>query len=105
VLIRLRAIGLNRADLGVAAGHKHGAVGGPGADPGPGGRRRGREVGAEVPDHFRPGMRVNGVDRRSYAEYAVTMGAPVAAAGCEPVPGKSRPTAARSRCKLCTTLW
>ncbi|MCU0944511.1 MAG: alcohol dehydrogenase catalytic domain-containing protein, partial [Rubritepida sp.] len=34
VLIRLRAIGLNRADLGVAAGHRHGNQGGPGAIPG-----------------------------------------------------------------------
>ena len=26
----MRACGLNRADLGVAAGHKHGSIGGPG---------------------------------------------------------------------------
>ena len=30
VLVRVRACGLNRADLGVAAGHMHGAIGGPG---------------------------------------------------------------------------
>lgn len=33
ILVRLRAIGLNRADLGVAAGHAHGAQGGLGAIP------------------------------------------------------------------------
>jgi len=31
VLVRVRACGLNRADLGMAAGHRHGAAGGPGA--------------------------------------------------------------------------
>ena len=30
VLVRVRAAGLNRADLGVAAGHAHGAIGGAG---------------------------------------------------------------------------
>jgi len=30
VLVRVRACALNRADLAVAAGHKHGAIGGPG---------------------------------------------------------------------------
>ena len=30
VLVRVRACGLNRADLSVAAGHRHGAIGGPG---------------------------------------------------------------------------
>jgi NADPH2:quinone reductase len=72
VLIRLRAIGLNRADLGVAAGHKHGAVGGPGAIPGLEGAGEVVEVGAEVPDHIRPGMRVMASVGASYAEYAVT---------------------------------
>ena len=31
VLIRVRAVSLNRADLGVAAGHMHGKVGGVGS--------------------------------------------------------------------------
>lgn len=30
VLVRVRASGLNRADLGVTAGHRHGSMGGPG---------------------------------------------------------------------------
>jgi NADPH2:quinone reductase len=30
VLVRVRACGLNRADLGMAAGHRHGAHGGAG---------------------------------------------------------------------------
>ena len=30
VLVRVRACGLNRADIGMAAGHAHGSQGGPG---------------------------------------------------------------------------
>jgi len=71
VLIRLRAIGLNRADLGVAAGHKHGALGGPGAIPGLEGAGEVVEVGSEVPDAVRPGMRVMASMGSSYAEYAL----------------------------------
>ncbi|WP_027285958.1 zinc-binding dehydrogenase [Rubritepida flocculans] len=71
VLIRLRAIGLNRADLGVAAGHKHGAIGGPGAIPGLEGAGEVVEVGAEVPQAIRPGMRVMASLPASYAEYAL----------------------------------
>jgi len=58
VLVRLRAIGLNRADLGVAAGHRHGNQGGPGAIPGIEGAGEVVEVGPEVPPHVAPGMRV-----------------------------------------------
>jgi NADPH2:quinone reductase len=71
VLIRLRAIGLNRADLGVAAGHKHGSIGGPGAIPGLEGAGEVVEVGSEVPDSIRPGMRVMASLGASYAEYAL----------------------------------
>ncbi|WP_423172709.1 alcohol dehydrogenase catalytic domain-containing protein, partial [Stenotrophomonas maltophilia] len=71
MLIRLRAIGLNRADLAIAAGHKHGSVGGPGAIPGLEGAGEVVEVGAEVPDHIRPGMRVMAGVGASYAEFAV----------------------------------
>ncbi|MFN3449186.1 MAG: zinc-binding dehydrogenase [Roseococcus sp.] len=71
VLIRLRAIGLNRADLGVAAGHRHGSIGGPGAIPGLEGAGEVVEVGAEVPESIRPGMRVMASLPASYAEYAV----------------------------------
>lgn len=71
VLVRLRAIGLNRADLGVAAGHRHGALGGPGAIPGLEGAGEVVEVGAEVPDSIRPGMRVMVATASTYAEYAL----------------------------------
>ncbi len=71
ILIKLRAIGLNRADLGVAAGHAHGAVGGIGAIPGLEAAGEIMECGAEVPDHLKPGMRVMGGMGSSYAEYAV----------------------------------
>jgi NADPH2:quinone reductase len=78
----LRAIGLNRADLGVAAGHRHGAMGGPGAIPRARGRRRVVEVGAEVPEHIRPGMRVMASLGGSFAEYGLAdWGRVVAAAG------------------------
>ena len=69
VLVRLRAIGLNRADLGVAAGHRHGNQGGPGAIPGIEGAGEVVEVGPEVPSHITPGMRVMASMSGSYAEY------------------------------------
>ena len=72
VLVRLRAIGLNRADLSVAAGHAHGAVGGMGAIPGLEAAGEVVECGADVPGHITPGMRVMGGMNASYAEYAVT---------------------------------
>src|SRR5215469_8425818 len=71
VLIRVRASSLNRADLLVAQGHQHGAVGGVGA-------RLGLEcageiaaVGSEVAG-FKPGDRVLASAPGGYAEYAVT---------------------------------
>ena len=71
VLLRLRAIGLNRADLGVAAGHAHGAVGGVGAIPGLEAAGEVVECGADVPAHITPGMRMMGSMGACYAEYAV----------------------------------
>ena len=71
VLVRLRAIGLNRADLAVAAGHAHGAVGGLGAIPGLEAAGEVVECGPGVPGHITPGMRVMGGMNASYAEYAV----------------------------------
>src|SRR5580704_4393594 len=71
VLIRVHASSLNRADLLVAQGHQHGAVGGVGA-------RLGLEcageiaaVGSEVTG-FKPGDRVLASAPGGYAEYAVT---------------------------------
>ena len=71
VLVRLRAIGLNRADLGIASGHMHGAVGGAGAIPGLEGAGEIVECGPGVPAHITPGMRVMGAMGNSYAEYAL----------------------------------
>ena len=71
VLIRVHASSLNRADLLVAQGHQHGALGGVGA-------RLGLEcageiaaVGSEVTG-FKPGDRVLASAPGGYAEYAVT---------------------------------
>ena len=68
VLVRLRAIGLNRADLGVAAGHRHGSQGGPGTIPGIEGAGEVIAVGPEVPAHIAPGLRVMASMTGSYAE-------------------------------------
>jgi NADPH2:quinone reductase len=70
VLIRVRASSLNRADLAVASGHRHGAIGGVGA-------RLGLECAGEVDavgdevEGVRPGDRVMSSAAGGYAEYAV----------------------------------
>jgi NADPH:quinone reductase len=71
VLVRVRAAGLNRAELGMAAGHKHGALGGAGAVIGLEWAGEVEEVGAEVTG-VRPGDRVMCSGNGGYAEYAVT---------------------------------
>ncbi len=71
VLVRVRASGLNRADLGVAAGHMHGRMGGPGTILGLEFAGEVVEVGAEVPDSVKPGDRVMCSGSGGYAEYAV----------------------------------
>jgi NADPH2:quinone reductase len=73
VLVRVRAAALNRADLGVVAGHRHGSIGGPGAIPGLEWAGEVVEAGAEV-EGFRPGDRVMCAGSGGYAEYAVTDG-------------------------------
>jgi len=70
VLIRVRACGLNRADLGMAAGHKHGAAGGPGAVLGLECAGEVVSVGAEV-SGLKAGDRVMASGGGCYAEYAV----------------------------------
>src|SRR5262245_46478955 len=71
VLIRVRASSLNRADLLVATGHQHGALGGVGA-------RLGLECAGEVEavgkdvTGIKAGDRVMGSAPGGYAEYAVT---------------------------------
>lgn len=70
VLVRVRACGLNRADLGVAAGHMHGTVGGRGTIVGMEFAGEVAEVGAEV-SGIKPGDRVMCSGGGGFAEYAV----------------------------------
>jgi NADPH2:quinone reductase len=71
VLVAIRAASLNRADLGVAAGHKHGRIGGAGAVPGLEWAGEVVEAGAEA-QGVKPGDRVMCAGSGGYAEYAVT---------------------------------
>ena len=71
VLVRVRACSLNRADLLVTSGHRHGSIGGPGTVPGLEWAGEVVETGAEVRD-VRPGDRVMCSGSGGYAEYAVT---------------------------------
>ena len=71
VLVRVAACGLNRADLIMASGRPHGALGG--ADTVAGLEWAGEvaAIGAEVPE-FRPGDQVMCAGAGGYAEYAIT---------------------------------
>jgi NADPH2:quinone reductase len=71
VLVKVRACGLNRADLAVASGHRHGTVGGPGTVVGMEWSGEVVEVGAQVPAGLRPGDRVMCSGGAGFAEYAV----------------------------------
>jgi len=71
VLIRVRASTLNRADLIVASGHRHGAVGGVGARIGLECAGEVEAVGSEVTG-VKPGDRVMATAPGGIAEYAVT---------------------------------
>jgi len=71
VLVGVRAAGLNRAELAMAAGHKHGPLGGAGAVIGLEWAGEVAEVGAEVTG-IKPGDRVMCSGNGGYAEYAVT---------------------------------
>jgi len=70
VLVKVRACGLNRADLGVLAGGAHGKVGGAGTIPGMEWAGEVEEVGARVRG-FKLGDRVMCSGTAGYAEYAV----------------------------------
>ncbi len=72
VLVRVHAAGLNRADLGMAAGHKHGNLGGAGTVMGFEWSGEIAEIGADVPAGFKQGDRVMCSGNGGYAEYAVT---------------------------------
>jgi NADPH2:quinone reductase len=71
ILVRVRAAGLNRAELAMAAGHKHGAIGGAGTIVGLEWSGEVIEIGAEVRG-VKPGDRVMCSGSGGYAEYAVT---------------------------------
>ena len=72
ILVRVRASGLNRADLAVAAGHAHGSIGGAGTVVGMEFAGEVVEVGSEVPSSgAKPGDRVMCSGAAGYAEYAV----------------------------------
>ncbi len=71
VLVRVRAAGLNRAELAMAAGHAHGALGGKGSTIGLEWSGEVAGVGPDVPG-LREGDRVMCSGNGGYAEYAVT---------------------------------
>jgi NADPH:quinone reductase len=71
VLVRVRAIGLNRADVIMASGHMHGSVGGPGTILGLEWSGEVVETGQEVKG-IKAGDRVMCSGNGGYAEYAVS---------------------------------
>ncbi len=71
ILVQVRACGLNRADLAVAAGHSHGAIGGVGTIVGMEWAGEVTEVGAQATG-FQVGQRVMGSGAGGFAQYAVT---------------------------------
>lgn len=71
VLVRVRAAGMNRADLTVASGLAHGNVGGAGTIVGMEFAGEVAAVGSAV-RNVKPGERVMGSGAAAYAEYAVT---------------------------------
>lgn len=71
VLVKVRACGLNRADLAMLAGRSHGAYGGAGTVLGMEWSGEVAEVGANVTD-LCPGDRVMGSGKGAFAEYAVS---------------------------------
>jgi NADPH:quinone reductase len=71
VLVRVRAAGLNRADLAIAAGHRHGMLGGVNTVVGLEWAGEVEAVGRDV-QGIRPGARVMCSGSGGYAEYAVT---------------------------------
>ena len=101
VLVRVRAAGLNRADVIMASGRMHGSAGGPGAVLGLEFAGEVEAVGAEVRS-VKAGDRVMCSGTGGYAEYAVTdwgrwrKSPPTTWAG-------SRRQPCRSRCRRCTT--
>ena len=71
VVVRVRTAGLNRAELAMAAGHAHGALGGEGSLIGLEWAGEVAAIGADV-THVREGDRVMASGNGGYAEYAMT---------------------------------
>ena len=71
ILIKVKAASLNRADLAVASGNRHGTVGGPGTIVGLECAGEVEAVGSEVAG-IKPGDRVMGSAPAAHAEYAAT---------------------------------
>jgi NADPH2:quinone reductase len=71
VLVRVRACALNRVDLAMARGHKHGNAGGPGSVLGVEWAGEIEAVGADVPD-WQPGDKVMCSGGGGFAELAAT---------------------------------
>lgn len=71
VRVRVHACALNRADLYMAEGRRHGDAGGPGTVLGLEWAGVVDAVGSEVPGHVRAGQRVMGSGRGAFADYAV----------------------------------
>src|SRR5258708_21411233 len=71
LLIKVKAASLNRADLAVASGHRHGTVGGFGTIVGLECAGEVEAVGGDVKD-FRPGARVISSAAGGLPEYTVT---------------------------------
>src|SRR3981081_1808222 len=70
VLVRVRACGLNRADLGMTKGHVHGSAGGAGAVLGMEWAGEIAEVGPEAKG-VKIGDKVMGSGAAAFAEYAL----------------------------------
>ncbi|MCD0502970.1 quinone oxidoreductase family protein [Bordetella petrii] len=71
VRVRVQACALNRADLYMAEGRRHGDAGGPGAVLGLEWAGVVDAVGPDVPAHIRVGQPVMGSGRGAFADYAV----------------------------------
>src|ERR1700687_6006623 len=69
VLVRVRACGLNRADLGMTKGHAHGRAGGVGTVLGMEWAGEVAEIGPEAKG-LKPGDKVMGSGSAAFAEYA-----------------------------------
>lgn len=70
LLVRVRALALNRADLGVLAGHMHGSIGGAGTVLCMEWAGEAAEVGSKV-TNIRPGDRIMGSSAAAAAEYTL----------------------------------